>query len=322
LAVYHPRYAVIPRIGMSVAPLLLYRAAVSAVEKLLSDGMQFDLIDAHYLYPDGVAATWLGRYFGKPVALTARGSDVSLLPRYRVPRGLIRKAIEDADALISVSTGLRDGLLELGASANKVTVLRNGVDLDVFRPSKDRASARAELGLGEGVMLLSAGHLIERKGHHHIIEALTMLPGHTLLVVGEGPERGALQELAKRLGVADRVHLMGACPPHRMPLYFMAADALVLASSREGWANVLLEAMACGTPVVASPAWGSREAVSAPEAGLVLGKVSAEDIADGVRQLLASPPTREATRRYAEGFSWNETTAGQIAVFRRVLGRP
>ncbi|MFH5925474.1 glycosyltransferase family 4 protein [Roseomonas xinghualingensis] len=321
LAMHHPRYPVIPRIGMSVAPLLLYRAAAVAVEKLVAGGLQFDLIDAHYLYPDGVAAVWLGRRFGKPVVVTARGSDVSLLPRYHVPRRLIQGAIAGADALISVSAGLKEGLVALGAPADKVMVLRNGVDLEMFHPVIDRAAARAELGLGEGPTLLSAGHLIERKGHNHVIEALGMLPGHTLVVVGEGPERGALQDLARRLGVADRVRLLGACPHYRMPLYYTAADVLVLASSREGWANVLLEAMACGTPVVASPAWGSREAVRAPEAGLVLGEVTAKAIADGVRHLLAAPPAREATRRYAAGFGWDETTAGQIAVFRRVLGQ-
>jgi glycosyltransferase involved in cell wall biosynthesis len=94
---------------------------------------------------------------------------------------------------------------------------------------------------------------------------------------------------------------------------------MVLASSREGWANVLLESMACGTPVVASPAWGSREAVRAPEAGLVMDEITPDAIAAGIRQLLAAPPARAATRAYAEGFGWDETSAGQVALFRKVL---
>jgi len=321
LVVHHPRYPVIPRIAMSAAPGLLYRAAAAALSKLMAAGLRFDVLDAHYLYPDGVAAVWLGRRFGKPVVITARGSDTSLLPRYRVPRHLIQRAIAGADALISVSAGLKEGLLALGAPADKVTVLRNGVDLHAFRPIPDRAAARAELGLGTGRALLSVGLLIERKGHHLVIEALRLLPGHTLLVVGEGPELAALQALAERFGVADRVRLMGAQPHARLPLFYSAADALVLASSREGWANVLLESMACGTPVVTSPAWGSREAVQAPEAGLVLDTATPEAIAEGVTRLLASPPDRGATRRYAERFGWEETTAGQLVVFRRLLGR-
>lgn len=320
LEVLHPRYAVIPRVGMSAAPFLLYRAARAALESLLATGFEFDVIDAHYLYPDGVAAVWLGRRFNKPVVVTARGSDISLLPRYAVPRRLVQGAIAAAEALISVSGGLRDGLVALGAPAEKVTVLRNGVDLRTFHPLQDRGAARSELGLGDKPVLLSVGQLIERKGHRVIIEALRLLPDHTLLVAGEGPEHGTLQGLAKRLGVDRRVRFMGPQPHARLPFYYAAADALVLASSREGWANVLLESMACGTPVVASPAWGSREAVRSPEAGLVLDETTPEAVADGVRRLLSAPPARAATRAYAERFSWDDTTAGQLAVFRRALG--
>jgi glycosyltransferase involved in cell wall biosynthesis len=320
IAVHHPRYLSIPRIGMSVSPLLLYRAAAAMLERLVAEGFAFDVIDAHYLYPDGVAALWLARRFGKKLVVTARGSDTSLLPQYAVPRRLIRSVITGADALVAVSAGLKEGLVALGAPPGKVTVLRNGVDLNAFRPVPDRAAARASLGLGDGPVLLSVGLLIERKGHHLVIQALRDLPGHTLLVVGEGPERAALLALAARCGVADRVRLLGQQPHAWLPLYYSAADAMVLASSREGWANVLLEAMACGTPVVASPAWGSREAVSAPEAGLVLHSTTPDGIAAGVRRLLASPPARTATRAYAERFGWDETTAGQLALFRQVLG--
>ena len=87
IAIQHPRYPVIPKLGMSVAPWLLYRAMVPHVERLLAEGHRFDAIDAHYVYPDGVAATWLGRRFGLPVVMTARGTDVNLIPRYRFRGG-------------------------------------------------------------------------------------------------------------------------------------------------------------------------------------------------------------------------------------------
>jgi len=264
----------------------------------------------------------LGRALGKPVVLTARGSDVSQLPAHPAAGRAIRAAIRGADALIAVSAGLKDGLVALGADPARVTVLRNGVDLDLFRPPADRAAARAALGLGPGPVLLSVGLLIPRKGHHHVIAALPRLPGHQLLILGEGPERGALEAQARALGVAARMRLPGAVPHAALPALYGAADAMVLASSREGWANVLLEAMACGTPVVASPAWGCREAVRAPEAGLVLDAVTPETIAEGVRRLLRDPPDRAATRRYAEGFGWEETTQGQLDLFRRVLAGP
>jgi glycosyltransferase involved in cell wall biosynthesis len=199
-----------------------------------------------------------------------------------------------------------------------VTVLRNGVDLAAFTPPADRAALRAELGLS-GPVVLSVGHLIERKRHDHVIGAVAKMPDATLLIAGEGPERQALTALVERLGVAERVRLLGARPHNELARLYGAADALVLASTREGWANVMLEAMACGTPVIAGPAWGSREAISAPEAGLVLDEVGPGPIAAALRRLLANPPSRRATRAHAERFDWDETTRGQAELFRRVL---
>ncbi|MDE2200279.1 MAG: glycosyltransferase family 4 protein [Rhodospirillales bacterium] len=319
VAVHHPRYAVLPRIGMNVAPHLLYMASLRALRRLRRAGLDFDLIDAHYLYPDGVAAIWLGRAFGRPVVLTARGSDVTQLPTYPGPRRLIQAALRAADALIGVSTPLCDDMVALGADPARVTMLRNGVDLEGFAPV-DRAAARAALGVS-GQVLLSVGLLIPRKGHDRTIAAMAELPGFCLLIAGEGPERGRLEALIARLGLGDRVRLLGARPHGELRRIYSAADAMVLASSREGWANVLLESMACGTPVVASNIPGNPEVVHEPAAGLVVEENSPAGIAAGVRRLFAALPDRAATRAYAERFGWEETSRGQLAVFDRVLAR-
>jgi teichuronic acid biosynthesis glycosyltransferase TuaC len=314
LRVLHPRFPMVPGLGLWTSPMGLFWSARRTLERMFADGFDFDVLDAHYLHPEGIVAVRLGQHFGKPVVLTARGSDVSLLPRYPGPRRAIRRAMREADALIAVSAGLKDAMVELGADAAKITVLRNGVDLDLFHPAETRAP--------HPPTLLSVGLLIPRKGHDRIIAALPELPGFHLRILGEGPERGRLEAQARALGVGDRVAMPGAVPHAALAAQYGAADALVLASSREGWANVLLEAMACGTPVLASPAWGCREAVQAPEAGRLLADFSVGAIVAGVRALFAALPDRAETRRYAEGFGWAETTAGQLAVFRRVLGGP
>jgi teichuronic acid biosynthesis glycosyltransferase TuaC len=318
IEILHPRYPVIPKIGMSAASWLLYRAMLPQVDRLLANGHRFDAIDAHYMYPDGVAATWIGQRFGLPVVITARGTDVNLIPRYAVPRRLIQGAIRDAAALIGVSAALKQALIDLGAPPDKVTVLRNGVETQLFCPPQDRAAARAALGL-TGPTLISVGGLIERKGHHRTIEAMRQLPQFQLLIAGEGPERDRLSALIASHGLADRVRLLGPRPHKELPALYGAADASVLASSREGWANVLLESMGCGTPVVAANIWGNPEVVQAPEAGVIYEDNTADGVAAGVRRLFAALPDRAETRAYAEGFSWNETTAGQLALFRRVV---
>src|SRR6185312_3418581 len=207
IGVDHPRYPVIPKIGMNLAPGLLFGAARAAFRRLLEAGHRFDLIDAHYFYPDGVAAVRLGQEFGLPVVVTARGTDLNLIPRYANPRRKIAWAAGNASALITVCEALKGELVSLGIAPERVTVLRNGVDLARFHPI-DRDQARRRLGLTRRT-LLSVGHLIPRKGHHHVIEALTRLPQTDLLIAGQGPEAEALARLAARHAVQDRVHFLG-----------------------------------------------------------------------------------------------------------------
>ncbi len=320
LTIQHPRYILIPKVGMNVSPYLLALAALPAVKAAIKAQGGADILDAHYLFPDGVAATMIGRMLGIPVVMTARGTDVSLIPRYPVPRRLIQKACKRAAGVITVSAALKEGLVGMDVDPDHVTVLRNGVDLGLFRPL-DRQATRQRLGL-DGPTLISVGHLIERKGHHLIIEAMPSLPGFTLLIAGEGPERARLEKTIADLGLDDRVRLLGARPHAELPELYGAADALILASSREGWANVLLEAMACGTPAIGTQIWGNPEVIAKPEAGILMTERSARGVADAVHALFGPRmPTREATRAYASAFSWDATTEGQIELFRRIMAR-
>jgi glycosyltransferase involved in cell wall biosynthesis len=316
IEILHPRYPVLPKIGMTLAPLLLALSVKPAIERVLAE-YDFDLIDAHYFYPDGVAAILLGRRFGKPVVITARGTDVNLIPRYRLPRLMIREAARQAAGIIAVARALKEDLVRVGVPAERIEVLRNGVDLQLFRPI-EREAARRKLGIHR-TTLLSVGHLIPRKGHDLVIQALQRLPEADLLVIGDGPEREALRALATGLGVRDRVRFANAVAQEELRNYYGAADALVLASSREGWANVLLESMACGTPVVASNIGGTPEVVSSPEAGVLMTERTPEGVALAVQRLFVRRPDPAATRRYAERFSWDATTAGQLKLFARVL---
>ena len=313
ITVHHPRYPVLPKIGINLAPLLLYLAAKPFIAGLLRDGLQFDLIDAHYFYPDGVAAAMLAKALDKPLTITARGTDLNLLPQFAIPRRQIVWAAERAQGLITVCQALKDELVALGTAPDKVRVLRNGVDLEMFRPIA-REAARERLGL-TGRTLLSVGHLIERKGHHLVIAAMTRLPDTTLLIAGDGEERANLERQAAEAGVSDRVRFLGRVDHDALREVYGAADALVLASSREGWANVLLEAMACGTPVVATNVWGTPEIVAESAAGVLMAARTPEALADAVESLFASLPERDATRAYAEQFSWDATTRGQEELF-------
>ena len=316
IEVFHPRFPVLPKVGMTLAPFLLYRAVLALVGRLVR-GHAFELIDAHYFYPDGVAAAMLGRRLGLPVVVTARGTDINLIAQYRLARRMIRWTARQAAAVVTVSQALKDRLVALGVERGRIHVLRNGVDLELFAPDA-RASLRAALGM-RGTTLISVGNLLAFKGHGIAIEALSLLPGCELVIAGDGPDRAAFQALARQCGVAARVRFVGSLSQQELRSYYCAADALVLASSREGWPNVLLEAMACGTPVIATDVGGVCEIVTAPEAGIVLEARSPAALARGVQRLLREYPDRGATRAFAEQFGWGATTRGQLQLFRQVL---
>ena len=317
--VVHPRYLVPPKVGMHVVPFTMAQSSKASIGRLIDEGYDFDVIDAHYFYPDGIAAIMLGKYFKKPVIITALGTDINLVLKDRVARRMIRWAGEKSAAMITVCEALKTEMVSHGMDGTRITPLRNGVDLQLFKPV-DRAATRKKLKL-EHFSLLSVGYLDPRKGHDLIISALPKLPDVHLLIAGSGQDRSKLEALAVSEGVSDRVTFLGALPQTVLREYYGAADALVLASSREGWANVLLESMACGTPVVASNVWGTPEAVRAPEAGVLMPSLTSEGVVAAVNSLRAAYPDHAATRAYAEQFSWDDTTAGQLRLFEQVLLR-
>ncbi|MFN3438996.1 MAG: glycosyltransferase family 4 protein [Acidovorax sp.] len=319
LQVHHPRYLLPPKVGQNIAPYVLAAGALPTIRKLIRDGFDFDLVDAHFFYPDGVAAAIIARKLGKPFVCTARGSDITLYRQFSKPNRLIRQALSESSANIGVCTDLVDQMIELGSEPAKSHTLRNGVDLIRFSVM-DRQEARQQLGLpAKGLVLVSVGHLVEVKGHHLVIELLTRLPSARLVIVGSGPWLERLQSLAQSLGVQDRVTFAGLQPNDRLKTYYSAADALVLASSREGWANVLLEAMACGTPVVATRVNGTPEVVASLHAGRLADVRDVEHLYKALTSLLASYPEQAQVRAYAELFSWEDTTRLQCELFASVI---
>jgi teichuronic acid biosynthesis glycosyltransferase TuaC len=210
IAVEHPRFLAIPKVSGWLNPVSMALGALPTIRRLCREGGDFDLIDAHFLYPDGAAAALIAGWLDKPFVATARGTDANDFTRYRVPRAWIRWMARRAAGLITVSDALREVLLRLDIPAERIAVLRNGVDLTLF-DVMDRVSLRRELGLSRQT-LLSVGHLLFDKGHHLVIEALQLLPDVDLIIVGDGPFGRELKELANSLGVASRITWTGTIP--------------------------------------------------------------------------------------------------------------
>lgn len=320
-----PRFFSLPGLAKSWDGFFMALACYPLLRRLRRQG-RFDLIDAHFGYPDGYAAGLLGRWLGVPVTVTLRGSE-SRQARTPALRRRLAASVARAERIIAVSDSLRRLALELGAAPARAEVIGNGVDAARFAP-RPRAQARAALGIAPGApVLVGVGTLVERKGFHRVIELLPALrqthPGLVYLIVGgsgpEGDMSANLRAQVAALGLDDAVRFLGPLAPDELTLPLSAADLFVLATRNEGWANVLLEAMACGLPVVATDVGGNAEVVCRPDLGRIVPFGDAAALQNAISEALRTPWDRAAIRRYAEDNAWDGRIERLIRVFEALL---
>jgi glycosyltransferase involved in cell wall biosynthesis len=196
-------------------------------------------------------------------------------------------------------------------------VIRNGVDGGRFCP-RDKGECQRRFGV-DGTVIATVGYLHEDKGQRLTVEVLQKLPGVTLLLVGEGPDWQYLRERASALGVADRVVFAGQVSHTDMPLVYSAADVTVLMSAREGMPNVVLESLACGTPVVATGVGGIPEVMTEAAAGVIVKDRSTAALHDALNQLLSRERNPDATAAVAKALDWESVAAQQVALYQQVM---
>ena len=304
LTLHRPRFANVPGTGGRWHVAMLTRALIPVLDAIRRD-FRFDIIDAEFFFPDGPAAIALGRRYGVPVSIKARGADIHHWGRAPHTDEQVAMAIRQADGLLAVSQPMADDIAALAAPRAPVTVHYTGVDRSRFGV-EDRAAAKRALGI-DTPLVVSVGALIPRKGHDIVIAAAQPLPGVTFHLIGEGPQRGALQAQIERLGLGDRVKLLGALPHDQVPRHLAAADVMALASASEGLANAWVEALASGTPVVITDAGGAREAVNRPAAGRIVDATPTA-FSEAIAALIADPPTADDVKEAAARFSWEANT--------------
>ncbi len=322
IQVYHPRFLAFPGIFREFDGLFMALGCLLTLVRL-KRRFRPDVIDAHFAYPSGYAATLLGKWLNLPTTITLRGTEARHLadPRLR-PR--VASALRRASRIFSVSESLRQLALRAGIAGDKVKVIGNGVDLEKFTPIP-RADARQQLGLrADGKILISVGGLVERKGFHRVIACLPRLckrfPGLQYVVVGgpspEGDMSAALRRQAEDLGVADRVIFTGHVAPDELYIPLSAADVFVLSTRYEGWANVFLEAMACGLPVVTSNVGGNPEVVCRSELGRLVPFGNEPALEEALIEALGAVWRREAIIAHAKMNTWDKRVDMLVDEFR------
>ena len=319
LDVYHPRYFMTPKIGMSLYGVAMFLSVLPTVRRI-QRSFDFDVIDSHFVYPDGFAAVLLGKVLRKPVVVSARGTDMNLYPNMPLIRSMLRFTLTRAHRAIAVCEALGAAISQLGIGKDKIVVIPNGVDTEKFKPIP-KQEARAKLNLPAAAkVVLSVGGLIPRKGVDLVIKAVKTIRDSSGLdlhyvIVGEGSYRRELELLTSSLGLADCVHFCGEVAHYQLHVWYSAADIFCLASSREGWPNVILESMACGTPVVATNVWGNPEIIQSDQVGLLTER-NEHLIARTLLKGLNTEWEAATIREYACQHTWDRAAQSVLDVFR------
>ena len=326
IAVHRPYFFCIPAVLKWTDGLFMALSSFLAVRRVARDHSA-NVIDAHFGYPDGYAAVLLGRWLKLPVIITLRGKE-ERQARTGVAAPL-QKAIVGADQLIAVSAALQALAIEQGADPARVQVIGNGIDLAKFT-AVPRLEARQWIGLpADAKVLISVGTLVERKGFHRVIECLPgLLAAHPtlhLVIVGgagaEGDIGAQLRRMVRTLGLDDHVHFQGPLAPDRLSVALSAADVFVLATSYEGWANVFLEAMACGLPVVTTDVGGNAQVVNDRSLGRVVPFGDPDRLRGAIDEALKTSWDRALIRAYAESNSWDRRMQPLIDAYHQLLSR-
>jgi glycosyltransferase involved in cell wall biosynthesis len=310
------RYPMVPKLSRAWHPRLMSMGALPAAVEM-HRRHRFDVLNAHWLDPDGVASVSIARSLGIPVVLSARGCDVNLYLQDARRRDRILQAVHHADEVTTVSAALKEQLVGAGVAAAKITVIPNGVDTSIFF-RRDREECRRALGIGHsGPLIVCVSRLSDEKGIDVLLEAFGRLAAEQraveLALVGNGPLRAALESRAAALGIADRVRFVGAVPHEQVPVWQGAATVTCLPSLREGYPNAAMEALACGRPMVASRVGALPEMIGEGR-GILVPAGDSIALSGALRQALETRWSEEAIAESVAGAGWDATAQG----YRRV----
>jgi glycosyltransferase involved in cell wall biosynthesis len=255
------------------------------------------------------------------VVTFCRGSDIHSIAQRPAHARLIAGALRASAKVFAVSAALKADVVALGVDPNHVVVIPNGIEADRF-VSVDRARARAHVGLPLGApTVVCVSRLSREKGVDVLVEAAAAMTtaGVRVVVVGDGPEEGALKAQARRAGVEDRVVFAGARPHSEVPLWIAAADVAVLSSRKEGHPNALVEYLACGRPAVATRVGGVPEVLSSPALGTLVEPENARALAAALDDALARRWDEEAIARAGRARDWDAVARDMLREFEGIV---
>ncbi len=330
LEVSHPTFYYIPKYLKFLDGFFLFLSSLWCVGRI-KNIHEFSIIDSHYCFPDGFAAVLLGKIFRVPVSITLRGNDVSLLPEFKTRKIMIQYALKNANYLISVSEWLKKKAEELMNNNNRIHVVMNSVDHEMFKPM-DKLMAREKMGFHEdGKIVLSIGALIERKGFQHLIKAFHKVKTeygaklYLYIAGGHGGEKNfepELRALVEELKLEGSVFFLGQVPHEKLVHLYNSSDLFCLFSEREGCPNVLMEATACGIPALVCGEWADRFMIPSDVVGYISPSRNISELRHYMSRALLKNWNKAAIRSYSVCNSWEKIGNRTQAIFTDQTERP
>lgn len=317
--VYHPRYFMMPRIGRTLYGVFFFLSVFKDVEQI-DEQFRSNAILATWAYPDGFGSALVNRVLKKPLVIKVHGSDVNLSSKYLLRRKMISYAFKKAEKIIAVSNALKEKIISLGIPGEKIEVIPNGIDIELFKPM-DKAECRKKLSLPlDKKIVLFVGNLEKVKGVDILVEAMKGLPEDAcLVIVGEGSlTQDTKTQRHKDTRLKDRITFAGAKPHSEIPIWMNAADVFCLPSRNEGCPNVILEALACGVPIVASKVGGILELIKGEEYGILVPPQDSSALQEGIKRCLELRWDRNKLRESVLNMSWQKNAEQFFHVLNEV----
>lgn len=320
--VFHPRYFITPKIGRSFYAFLFYISLYRNI-KVIYKFFKFDLIYAPWVYPDGVGSYYIAKKINIPIVTGVLGSDVNVYANYFFRKKIIADALKNSQLVIAVSSALKDKVLSLGVSQDKVKVILNGINSNLFKPC-DQEEIKNKLNLSkEKKYILFIGNLYAIKGVEFLIESFKNISFNNknieLLIIGDGDLKEQLIRKVNYLEIRDKVSFLGRKPHNELPDWINCCDVFCLPSIHEGCPNVVLESLACGKPVVASNVGGIPELITSDEYGFLVASGNCKELTAAIQIALEKKWNPELLRKKVADFTWENNAKVLYQEFNKIF---
>ncbi len=324
IEVFHPQYFMIPKFGRVMYGFYFFLSLYGKIKEVRSD-FKFDLIFAPWVFPDGVGSFFIARMLKVPIIIEALGSDINIFTRFILRRKIISYVLQRSAKVIAVSNELKNVIIKIGVPAKNVEVVTNGVNTNLFC-KMDKTLARERLNLTQDVkIILFVGNLVPVKGIEYLMDSYNIVAADNknirLVIIGDGFLKSLLLKKVSDFKLEKKMVFCGKMPHEDIPMWMNGCDVLCLPSLDEGYPNVILEAMACGIPIVATRVGGIPEMVNLYESAELVDPKDINQLSAALEKAIRKVEIQKKDSDKISAKSWNDAAKEIFFEFKKIINK-